>query len=201
MGYSGLGADLSTVMQTATIALVCVLSAGAVAVAAEQAPPPQTLEAPQPPAGHPPYPPAPPPSGQGGLALPDLGGHETPEHEEPASKPAPGGQPPAHPQDQGAMRARTDATARRNEPPRGRTCFSQSETREKIVTHRLSDPFRAFRSGHIQGDALRARLCRWRTDEFVYEISVLRRDGRIAHVYMDATTGQAVAPPNDGDRK
>ena len=85
-------------------------------------------------------------------------------------------------------------------PPRGRICFSQSETREKIAAHRLSDPLHALRVGSLQGDALSARLCRWSADEFVYEIHVLRRDGRVLRVYMNAANGEAIGSPTGPDR-
>ncbi len=81
---------------------------------------------------------------------------------------------------------------RRFEPPGGRVCFDPAETREKIVQHRLADPLRALRDGRLQGEALRARLCRWRPDEFIYEITLLLRDGRVVHVYMNAQNGQIV---------
>lgn len=81
---------------------------------------------------------------------------------------------------------------RRNEPPHERTCFNAAETREKITTHRLTEPFLALRAGRLQGEALRAKLCRWKPDEFVYEVAVLRRDGRIVHVFMNALNGQSV---------
>ena len=99
-----------------------------------------------------------------------------------------------------ASKPRQDA-ARRNDPPHGRTCFNPVETREKIATHRLTEPFRAMRVGRLQGEVLRARLCRWKPDEFVYEISVLRPSGRIARIYMNARDGQAVGALDDNDRK
>ena len=80
-------------------------------------------------------------------------------------------------------------------PPRGRVCFNQAETRDKIASHRLSDPLRALRLGRQQGEALSAKLCRWTADVFVYEIHVLRRDGRVVHVYMDAQSGETVGGP------
>ena len=83
-------------------------------------------------------------------------------------------------------------TGRGSEPPRGRVCFDPAETREKIVVHRLADPFRALRDGRLQGEALRARLCRWRPDEFIYEVALLLRDGRVVHIYMNAQNGQIV---------
>jgi hypothetical protein len=94
-------------------------------------------------------------------------------------------------------RPRVEAT-RRPEPQHVRTCFNSAETREKIVSRRLSEPFRLLRgaAGRVQGEALRAKLCRW-NDDYVYEIALLRRDGRIVHVYLNATSGQSLGAFND----
>lgn len=89
---------------------------------------------------------------------------------------------------------------RRPDLPRGRVCFDSAETREKILANKLTEPFQALRHGHLQGDALRARLCRWKPDEFVYEISVLRRDGRIVHIYMNAQNGQDLRIVDEPER-
>ncbi len=83
---------------------------------------------------------------------------------------------------------------------RARTCFNAAQTRENVTTHRLAEPFRALRAGGQQGEALRAKLCKWKQDEFIYEISVLRRDGRIVRLYMNAQSGQAVGALDSNDR-
>ena len=89
-------------------------------------------------------------------------------------------------------------------PPRGRICFNQAETRDKIALHRLADPVQALRLGRLEGEALSAKLCRWKPDEFVYELHVLRRDGRVLHVFMNAQNGEALngqsASERDKDR-
>ncbi len=77
-----------------------------------------------------------------------------------------------------------------------RVCFSPAETRDKIATNRLADPFHAFRTGRLQGEALRAKLCRF-DDEFVYEVIMLRPNGRIVHIFVDAQSG---TPLRDMDR-
>ena len=88
----------------------------------------------------------------------------------------------------------------RRESWRARTCFNAAQTRENVATHRLSEPFRALRVGGQQGEALRAKLCKWKQDEWVYEISVLRRDGRIVRLYMNAQNGQSVGALDSNDR-
>lgn len=74
-------------------------------------------------------------------------------------------------------------------------CFSVAETRQKIASHKLADPFvmmqAASSGGH--GDPIGAKLCR-RGDDFVYEINLLRRDGRVLKVYVDASSGKPHPP-------
>ncbi len=75
--------------------------------------------------------------------------------------------------------------------PPHRQCFSTAQTREKIEAHKLTDPFACMRAAarELGGEALGARLCR--SDEiFIYEISVLRADGRIVRQLFDAATGK-----------
>ena len=92
------------------------------------------------------------------------------------------------------QRSHTESARRPGDPQRSRVCFNSSETREKIVSRRLSEPFQLLRgaAGQAQGEALRAKLCRW-NDDYVYEISVLRHDGHIVYIYLNAVSGQAVA--------
>lgn len=70
-------------------------------------------------------------------------------------------------------------------------CFSTAQTREKIDAHKLSDPFSCMRAAaaHLNGEPLGARLCRLE-DLLVYEISVLRPDGRVVKMLFDAATGR-----------
>ena len=60
-------------------------------------------------------------------------------------------------------------------------------------------PARAVRGAQIrrratQGRGPSARLCHT-GDEFIYEITLLHRDGRLVHVEMEAATGKVVARP------
>lgn len=72
-----------------------------------------------------------------------------------------------------------------------RLCFSREESRERIHAERLVEPFNVVRStaGAMHADALGAKLCR--TDgNFVYEINLLDRNGRVIRATVDATTGR-----------
>jgi hypothetical protein len=72
-------------------------------------------------------------------------------------------------------------------------CFPTSETREEIKAHRLLEPFVALKNATVAGkvEALSAKLCRL-GEEYVYEIALLHRDGRLVHVVMSAVTGKLV---------
>jgi uncharacterized membrane protein YkoI len=76
-------------------------------------------------------------------------------------------------------------------------CLPPSETREEIKARHFLEPFAVLRSAAAQfkAEALSARLCRL-GDEFVYEIKLLHRDGRLLRVAMNATTGKLVGVRN-----
>jgi hypothetical protein len=84
------------------------------------------------------------------------------------------------------------------EPMRQRICYSTAETRDKIVSLGLFEPFHLMRSvaTKLQAEAIGAKLCRW-SEDFVYEISLLRHDGRILHISIDAKTGKIVGSTNE----
>jgi uncharacterized membrane protein YkoI len=70
-------------------------------------------------------------------------------------------------------------------------CLNAAETREEVKAHKLLEPFAALKSAAAQrkAEALSAKLCHT-GDEYVYEITLLHRDGRLVHVEMDAGTGK-----------
>lgn len=78
-----------------------------------------------------------------------------------------------------------------------RACLNAADTRAAIIAHNLADPLPALRAAARKGQAepLRLRLCRW-NDRFVYETPLLRPDGKIIRVFIDATNGvQTVSAP------
>ena len=89
-------------------------------------------------------------------------------------------------------------SAQSSAQPAGRFCYPQTESINAVVTNRLMRPFAALRAARIAtgADPVAAKLCRWR-EEFVYEVVLLHRDGRVANVFVDAVTGAFVRPgPN-----
>jgi len=81
--------------------------------------------------------------------------------------------------------------ARAKEPPPALECFSVAQTRQKIAQHRLAEPFPLMRaeSNANQADALSTRLCH-NGEVFLYELNLLRRDGRVIKVFVDAVSGK-----------
>ncbi len=78
-------------------------------------------------------------------------------------------------------------------------CLSAAETREEVRAHRLLEPFAAlkFAAAQRKAEALSAKLCH-NGDEFIYELTLLHRDGRLVHVEMEAGTGKLISrPPHD----
>ena len=76
-----------------------------------------------------------------------------------------------------------------------KTCFTASQARLTIAEHRLitSSSAMDFATAKVQADALAGRLCRW-DERYFYEITLLRRDGRVIHAAVDAVTGRVVEP-------
>lgn len=91
---------------------------------------------------------------------------------------------------------RVESTAERTAPRI--ECFSTEQTRKKIDAHKLVDPFTCMRAAAREhnGEALGARLCRLE-EMFVYEIRLLRPDGRIVRLVFDAVTGKPHSGPRD----
>src|SRR5271166_427705 len=83
--------------------------------------------------------------------------------------------------------------AAKAQPAQQNECYSTAETRDKIAAQGLSEPFRSMQkaAARFEAQALAAKLCR-RDDNFVYEISLLRRDGRIVRSQFDAKTGKII---------
>ena len=81
-----------------------------------------------------------------------------------------------------------------NRPVPERACFNAPETHEKIQANGLADPFALLRAqAAAQGaEPIAVKLCR-HGDLFVYEIDLLRRDGRLIHSRVDARSGRLTA--------
>jgi len=83
-------------------------------------------------------------------------------------------------------------------------CFTVAQTREKIAQHGLADPAGVLRQtgAEKKGQPLAARLCR-NGEVFIYDITVLHRDGRVESVPINAANGKphhAQGAPAKGER-
>jgi len=80
------------------------------------------------------------------------------------------------------------AQARPAEAP---ACLREAEIREEVAAKRVVRQVVALRAAAaaIGGEAVRARLCRQESG-LVYVITVLRRDGKVVRVSVDAASGK-----------
>lgn len=81
------------------------------------------------------------------------------------------------------------AQARRSE------CLDPAQTLKAIAEHRLVRPGDALSTAAFvsKAEALSAKLCRW-DNGYKYEITLLRRDGKVIRAYVDAASGLPVDP-------
>ncbi len=79
-----------------------------------------------------------------------------------------------------------------------KSCFTIEESRQKIDAHKLTNPFLSIKAAkeRMKGEPLTTRLCQ-HGDAFIYEITLLRPDGRIVKFHVDATTGRPQLSPKD----
>lgn len=69
-------------------------------------------------------------------------------------------------------------------------CMSASEAREAVAEHKLIAPMRAVRSAEktTRAEPLHSRLCTSH-EVFIYELTLLRRDGKVIRLFMNAASG------------
>ena len=80
-----------------------------------------------------------------------------------------------------------------------RACLDAAQSRAAVQEHKLANPAVAQRAAARHaggGEFLRSRLCRW-NDEYIYEITLLMRDGKIARVDIRASDGVVVGKPGE----
>lgn len=74
------------------------------------------------------------------------------------------------------------------------SCLSADEVREAVAENRVMQPVQASRHARAAapGEVLRIRLCR-QGDEYVYVVTTLKRDGRVARVTLEGHSGKVEA--------
>ena len=75
--------------------------------------------------------------------------------------------------------------------PQPISCLSAQETREAVSGGKVMQPAAASRHAReaAPGEVLRIRLCR-QGDEFIYVVTTMKRDGRVARVTLDGASGK-----------
>lgn len=71
------------------------------------------------------------------------------------------------------------------------SCLSADEMREAVADGRVMQPAQASRHARnaAPGEVVRIRLCR-QGDEYVYVVTTLKRDGRVARVTLEGQSGK-----------
>ncbi len=79
----------------------------------------------------------------------------------------------------------------RIDSPEPISCLTAEEMREAVTDGRVMQPAQASRHARnaAPGEVLRIRLCR-QGDEFVYVVTTLKRDGRVARVTLEGQSGK-----------
>ena len=74
-------------------------------------------------------------------------------------------------------------------------CLSDSEIREEVAAKRVVPQLTALRAARAKmgGEAVRARLCR-EGNTLLYQITALKRDGKVVRIVVDAATGKVLGP-------
>ena len=73
-------------------------------------------------------------------------------------------------------------------------CLSASETRDAVSDGKVMQPAAASRHAReaAPGEVVRIRLCRL-GDDYVYVVTALKRDGRVARVTLGGHSGKVAA--------
>lgn len=75
-----------------------------------------------------------------------------------------------------------------------RACMGQQDMRKTLAEHKLTSPADAMKAagGAGRGEVVRLRLC-LHDEQYVYEAVVLKRDGKVARVVIDGSSGKVSA--------
>lgn len=84
-------------------------------------------------------------------------------------------------------------SARAEEIRPAHQCMTASEIREAVSEHKLIQPMTAVRNAvrMTHAEPLRSQLCRLK-DGLQYELTLLRRDGKVVRVTINAVTGASI---------
>lgn len=90
-----------------------------------------------------------------------------------------------------ALLASSPAPIVRVDDPTPISCLSSDEMRDAVADGRVIQPAEASRHARhaAPGEVVRIRLCR-QGDEFVYVVTTLKRDGKVARVTLEGQSGK-----------
>ncbi|PZU89638.1 MAG: hypothetical protein DI527_15780 [Chelatococcus sp.] len=93
-----------------------------------------------------------------------------------------------------ALLAATPLPVVRVAEPAQIACLSADETREAVAEGRVMQPVEASRHARraAPGEVVRISLCR-QGEDFVYVVTTLKRDGRVARVTLEGQSGKVAA--------
>lgn len=77
-------------------------------------------------------------------------------------------------------------------------CFSARDMNDRVARLRLANPLIVMQSNarRLRAEPLRTRLCRSGA-RLIYELSLIRRDGRVLLIYVNAQNGRLMASPRN----
>lgn len=75
-------------------------------------------------------------------------------------------------------------------------CLGEEEARQAMLARKLIAPVRAVEAAlrNAPGESIGIRLCR-EDAAMVYDVMILRHDGRLIHVHVDAASGSLAPLP------
>lgn len=93
-----------------------------------------------------------------------------------------------------ALLASSPAPIVRVDDPAPISCLSSDETRAAVADGQVIQPADASRHARhaAPGEVVRIRLCR-QGEDFVYVVTTLKRDGKVARVTLEGKSGKVAA--------
>jgi uncharacterized membrane protein YkoI len=76
-------------------------------------------------------------------------------------------------------------------------CLTRNEQKARTAAHGVVPLSRAMGSVKQHGEIIQARLCE-HGGRLVYQLTVLGRDGKVAHASVDAANGALIGPRGPG---
>ena len=86
------------------------------------------------------------------------------------------------------------SSARAEDARPSHDCMNATDIREAVSAHKLVEPMNAVRTAVrlTRAEPLRSQLCRSK-DGYQYELTLLRRDGKVIRLTMNAASGALIS--------